>query len=428
MVGTAIPPVYLALNGTVKAAPVATDPTNVVASTTGYKAKTVSLTKAFTDAESPAGLTYTAVSTDPTIAKVSANATTGAVTGSTLTITGVKAGKTTITVNAFDGVNDGVPTTIDVIVVANNTPPAVSVTRDIDDLTGSNKLRSDSALEVPFSAVITPGVVGETEAVTFRVVTESGLATDSKYVSASATDGPVSGSYILTVKRISTGLNDQSNSNEITIFATDSFGAETMVDLNGTAADAPASLVVGVNAPPRMFRPLPSVVYLYRSGTEASNANVLTLTGTVPNTAFIVTDFFAVEMKDDADDAVSVDDTTCTFSTNPRQPTGYAAVAEDSTNVDNVLPAVKADLIKKATKATVSNGDMESHFPTSLVHAGDQATERARVVVNSAPTEIPASGATLAINAEGTGSFTLTITCRDAEKSVFGSSTIEVAN
>ena len=30
-----------------------------------------------------------------------------------------------------------------------------------------------------------------------------------------------------------------------------------------------ASLVVGVNAPPRMFRPLPSVVYLYRSGDES---------------------------------------------------------------------------------------------------------------------------------------------------------------
>ena len=47
--------------------------------------------------------------------------------------------------------------------------------------------------------------------------------------------------------------------NEITIFATDSFGAETMVDLNGTEVmenamvTGEASLVVGVNAPPRMF-------------------------------------------------------------------------------------------------------------------------------------------------------------------------------
>ena len=100
-------------------------------------------------------------------------------------------------------------------------------------------------------------MVGETEAVTFRVAIESGLATDTKYLKPpTVVDGPVSGSYILTVKRSSTALlNDESNENEITIFAIDSFGAETMVDLNGTGvtemAPAPASLVVGVNAPPR---------------------------------------------------------------------------------------------------------------------------------------------------------------------------------
>ena len=77
--------------------------------------------------------------------------------------------------NAFDGVNAGVPTTIDVVVVANNTPPTVSVTRYIEDLTGVNKLRSASALEVHFAAVINPGVVGETEGITFREVIESGL-------------------------------------------------------------------------------------------------------------------------------------------------------------------------------------------------------------------------------------------------------------
>ena len=195
---------------------------------------------AFTDAESPGGLTYTAVSTDPKIAKTNAAATTNAVgANGELLITGVAAGETTITVNAFDGVNAGVETTFDVIVVADNTPPGVSVTRNIGDLTGPNKLRSDSALEVPFAALITPGVVGETEAVTFRVAIESGLATDTKYLKKpTVVDGPVSGSYILTVTRGSTALlNDASKSNEITIFAIDSFGAETMVDLNGTEAD-----------------------------------------------------------------------------------------------------------------------------------------------------------------------------------------------
>ena len=243
MVGTAIPTVYLTLNGTATA-----KPTGLTPELTGYKARTVPLATAFTDAESPAGLTYTAVSTDKTIATVVADAKTGAVTGKTLTITGVKAGETTITVNAFDGVNAGVPTTIDVVVVANNTPPTVSVTRYIGDLTGVNKLRSASALEVHFAAVINPGVVGETEGITFREVIESGLTTDTKYVTAKAKAGTGIGNYILTVTRGSTALlNDASNSNEITIFAVDSFGAETMVDLNGPEVPAAG------NGPPRAW-------------------------------------------------------------------------------------------------------------------------------------------------------------------------------
>ena len=97
MVAKAIPTVYLALNGTVFAKPAATDPQNVPASDTGYKTKTVDLTTVFTDAESPTGLSYTAVSTDPTIATVGANATTGVVpAGGQLLITGKKAGTTTI--------------------------------------------------------------------------------------------------------------------------------------------------------------------------------------------------------------------------------------------------------------------------------------------------------------------------------------------
>ena len=300
--GTAILPVYLVLNGD-SAPPAATARQDVAATTKGYKTAMRSLTKAFTDAES-GGLTYTAVSADKTIATVGADAKTGAVTGKSLTITGVAAGETTITVNAFDGVNkQGVPATIDVTVVAKNTPPVVSVIRDIDDLIDSKKLRSDNALEVPFAALITPGVVGETEAVTFRVAIES-LAADVTYLKPpTVVDGPVSGSYILTVQRSKAGMDDQSKSNEITIFAVDSFGAETMVDLNGIAGMA--SLVVGVNAPPRLARSLPSEVFLYRSanggaavGSLTDANNVLGLTGKPSNTWFSVTDFFAVEMKD----------------------------------------------------------------------------------------------------------------------------------
>ena len=82
-----------------------------------------------------------------------------------LTITGVKAGSTTITVTAFDGVNDGVPITIDVIVVDEqqraNSERYPRSQRSDQRRQGAGKLTSDSAKEVPFTAVITAGVSGE---------------------------------------------------------------------------------------------------------------------------------------------------------------------------------------------------------------------------------------------------------------------------
>ena len=461
-VATAIKTVYLTLNG--GSAPAST-PTGLTRELTGYIDKTVKLAPAFTDDESPAGLTYTAVSKDKTIAKTDAATTTNAVgANGELKITGVAAGETTITVTAFDGVNAGVETTFDVIVVADNTPPAVSVTRYIGDLTGVNKLRSASALEVHFAAVIKPGVVGEDEGITFREVV--GPATSTKYVTAKAKAGTGIGNYILTVKRISTtALNDKSESNEITIFAVDSFGAETEVDLNGpvvtvaTVTTGVANLVVGVNAPPRVSRPLPSVVYLYRGddagaavGNLMADNNVLGLAGKPSVTWFSVTDFFAVEMKLDAANTENdVDDTTCTFSTTPGQPTGAiwavpavpAVAAENNTPAVPAMPKVAAAPITKATKATVTNGaavrasataasTTDHHYPASLVHTSATDAARARVVVNSNPVmyQAPTVGVVIppVVNAEGTGSFTLTITCRDGEKSVSSSSTISVAN
>ena len=64
--------------------------------------------------------------------------------------------------------------TIDVIVVTSNSAPTVSVTQDLKDLTsaanGAGKLTSNSAKEVPFTAVITAGVSGEaTETITFEL-------------------------------------------------------------------------------------------------------------------------------------------------------------------------------------------------------------------------------------------------------------------
>ena len=134
---------------------------------------------------------------------------------------------------AFDGVNDGVPTTINVIVVANNSPPSAGIPSPVLDLTGNLKLISDSAQEVAFTATINAGPSGEpTEAITFRPVVGDGRTATVKLVSAAVKH--VSGnSYILTVTRKKSGTNDVSGMQKITIFAKDSFGAETQVDING---------------------------------------------------------------------------------------------------------------------------------------------------------------------------------------------------
>ena len=434
-VATAIPTVYLALNGT--AAPAVPDKvtvaTDVEASTTGYKVKTVDLTKSFSDTESPTQLSYTAVSTNPKIATVTVDKTTLAVASGKLKITGVAAGDTTIIATAFDGVNAGVPTTINVIVVAHNSPPTASVTSPVLDLTDKLKLVSDSAQEVAFMATINTGTSGEpTEAITFRTVAGDGLTATVKLVSGVTTR--VSGnSYILTVKRLKPGTNDVSAMQKLTIFAMDSFGAETMVDINGadltgtfgTVDAAPemhlekSSLVVEVNAPPRLALALPDVT-LYRS-----LGNVVAGDAAVPggpksaSTEYDIADFFAVEYAVDANDPVParVRDTTCVVTTSPKQPTGEAPAA--ATTADPPVAASAGDPVKATTLASVVGG----------YAAGDTGnTELDTVTVDAAATTelLPVNGADVTAAAAGLGSFTLTITCTDTEKSAIGTATITV--
>ena len=135
---------------------------------------------------------------------------------------------------ASDGVNAGVDATIDVIVVASNSPPSAGVIQSILDLTGPRKLYDDIPLTIAFAAVISLGASGEpTETIAkFRTFVGTGATAETKLVSADVT--AVSGNdYILTVTRLKSGTNDMSGTQKITIFAQDSFGAETMIDLNG---------------------------------------------------------------------------------------------------------------------------------------------------------------------------------------------------
>ena len=437
---TDIATVYLALNGIAypDKGPMGKEP----ATTAGYKDRMLDLAALFTDVESPT-LSYKAVSDDKTIATVDSNAKTGAVAANgMLKITAVKAGETTVTVTAFDGVNEGVPTTVNVTVAGNNTPPSVTVAKSVEDLVGAKKLRSNVAVEVPFSAVVAPGVAGETEMVTFRTVIEE----TTKYVSASVKAGATSGSYILTVTRLKAGMNDMSMKNNITILAQDSYGAETVVDLNGTGEMTPSSFVAEANAPPRVKRQLPAKVYLYRSGTDVTavaDQDVLSQTGKYQNTAFNIADFFAVEMDDPSvDPPVTNGDTTCTFGTNPRQPTGSIVplTAVAATADAPAYPAVATDQIMDTTRAQVWNGvevaqagdERRDHYPTVLANGGTTGSpDPARLVVDSTPVDVTASApdatpVLVAASAAGTGTFTLTITCRDAEKSLSSTTTIEV--
>ena len=256
--------------------------------------------------------------------------------------------------------NAGVPTTINVIVVAHNSPPTASVTSPVLDLTGKLKLVSDSAQEVAFMATINTGTSGEpTEAITFRTEAGDGKTATVKLVSGVTTH--VSGnSYILTVTRKKSGTNDVSAMQKLTIFAMDSFGAETMVDINGadeldTDGDPVAeahlqvsSLVVEVNAPPRLALALPDVT-LYRTTGDANEIGTAGLASDTKSrsTVFTITDFFAVEYSDDTLEVVR--DTTCVVTTSPKQPTGVAPTPD-------ATPPGAGDPVTATTLASVVEG------------------------------------------------------------------------
>ena len=410
-VATAIPTVYLALNGV--EAPAKAHKGLIPSDS--YITKTVPLGMYFKDAES-ATLSYTAVSTDKTTAtaKVAADG--------KLLITGVKAGPTTITVTAFDGVNAGVEATIDVIVVANNRPPTAGVIQTILDLTGPRKLVSNSPLTIAFTAAISPGASGEpTETIAdFRTALDTPKLVDAEVTAVSGND------YILTITRKASGTDDVSGTQEITIFAQDSFGAETMVDLNGPfvmgVSNAPdtgtASLVAEVNAPPRLVLPVRDVV-LYRFSEVVNNDASLAPTMKYGSTVFNIADFFAVEYDDDATTDVNERDTTCVFTTSPPQPTGLAAIVAAPGGAST--PPVAASAHSPITATTMASvvGANEAGIPTAQLET---------LTVDSSPADTLPATMTLpgSVPAEGLGDFDLTITCSDAETFATGTWKITV--
>ena len=477
---------YLVVGGAAKpAAPGAS------AAAGNYGSAVVDLSKYFTDAEELV-LTYKATSSDKTIASLNAAATTNLVTGGKLTVTAKRAGasatatsgKATITVEAYDGV-DGTPasTTFDVVVATSNTAPRVTLLEGVEDLVDRdavaaageapavtslyNKLyKADGTIPRAFRAAIEPGSVGgEAETSSLRAVVGNGKVLDAVVsVTAPVSTGGNAYSISITALRstVPTGMDGQKT---VTIFAADSFGAETMVD----------SFKVEVNTSPSKIRDLPDIV-LTRAASptnsvafdEASEAKTAALNATfaLDHVKYTLDEYFSLELDtvtitdvSGGEDTIATNvadrgDTTCSFTTSPSQPTGRrerkAVAATPAAPV--AVPAIKADPITATSMAAVYNGRREGTVDQNVVaDAGNELNRtllknskptadgevtKAMVGVNSSGFDPGANNddtydtAELGINKDvapaGLGTFTLTITCEDPDDRVSDSAQITV--
>jgi hypothetical protein len=387
---------YLVVGGAAKpAAPGAS------AAAGNYGSAVVDLSKYFTDAEELV-LTYKATSSDKTIASLNAAATTNLVTGGKLTVTAKSAGasatatsgKATITVEAYDGVDDTpASTTFDVVVATSNTAPRVTLLEGVEDLVDRdavaaaddapavtslyNKLyKADGTIPRAFRAAIEPGSVGgEAETSSLRAVVGNGKALDA-VVSVTAPVSTGGNAYSISITALKPTVPVDS-SKLVQIFAADSFGAETLVD----------SFQVEVNTPPSIIRDLPDVVLsrssavagldLEDDGSDVTVAPEAEALAIVPSAAarrdvvYTLGNYFGfleldkVLITGAADSRVVTTpvanrgDTTCTYTTtSPSQPTGRrerkAAAATVAMPV--AVKAIAADPVTATTMAAVNNG------------------------------------------------------------------------
>ena len=360
---------YLVLGG-LKTRPATPAKPTAGAAAGNYGSVVIDLDDFFTDAEAPS-LTYKAVSSDKKIASVGTSATTNLVTGSKLTVTAAGVGTVaaatsataTVTVEAYDGVNAPVEASFDVVVVTSNSPPTATGVDPIKDLVDKaestttdvppvvvpatkNKLfKAAGTITRTFKATINPGSIGtEEEALTLRSIVGSGKAADAV---ASVTDPVKVG--INTYSVDITALKAPSAFDTLVtvkIFAMDSFGAEKEV----TKFD------VVVNTPPSIFNDLDDVV-LYRGANDAvlNDARIWTSAVAYQQVYYQLDDHFEnleLDRITTAADAVpTAGDTTCTFSTSPKQPTGRPASLAAAEP-----PVIPIDAVTATTLASVSNG------------------------------------------------------------------------
>ena len=442
-----IPTQYLVVDG-LKTRP-ATPATPTAAAAAGnYGSVDIDLNAYFTDTKTPA-LSFTVVSADKTIASLNTSATTNLITGggSTLTVTakgvGTVATETsatvTITVKAFDGVNDPVEASFDVVVVKSNRPPSVTGVDPIDDLVDkvavttpatpavNNKLyKAAGTITREFKATIGT----EKEKFSFRAIVGNGKAADA-VVSVTKPVSAGTNTYSVSIKALKPSVSDDpvnmpadglpnpdATPMMVKIFAMDSFGAESLV----------TKFYVVVNRPPVVGLDLTNVVLFRGSNTAAAEAR-----GWVPSVSWPGVMYTLDEYFDDLDlsgivpaadtTAGNVDyigDTTCTFSTSPKQPTGRTGTtAVPATADEAAVLEIKADPATATTLATVNNGaaaatkDQTTLVDSKGVGPTGEVDNDAEVMVSAAP-------------AGALGPLTLTITCEDPDATVSSSARITV--
>ena len=460
----AIPTQYLVAGVEGKGtAPAATAKATAAAAAGNYKSVEIDLNDYFRDAKTPA-LSYEAVSSDIKIVSLSTTATPASATTPaggndlvadgklTVTAAGVvpataKTATAIITVSAFDGTNEAETATFSVVVVKSNAPPTAIVVVPIADLVDKiavaaeagvtvampvvkNKLyKAAGTITLEFKATITPGpsskATADLEPLTYRAF----VGTEKVVSVTHPVSTGVANTYSVDIKALKSPKKLNA-AKVVKLFAMDSFGAETEI----------TSFMVTVNTPPTKLHDLPDVD-LYRGGGTIMDARAWRLNSSFQQVFYELNDYFKdLELKSIMDVGgvmdvkQNVEDTTCTFSTSPGQPTGRPATVRA---VPPVTPVITKDAVTATTLASVTNGDAPADLGTRtlLIDDADRTNKvTARVEVNSAAMQEqvnedpPYSAQVDAVLAAGVGVFTLTIMCEDPDGTAMSSARIRVSN
>ena len=371
---SALPDVYIALGGT---------------GVTPMKMKSVDLNKYFTDAES-AQIDFKAMSSDPTVASVG----TGVLAMGMLQVTGKKAGTATITVHAYDNVNDPVAETIKVTVVSLNSAPTGSIptaatnklgailykkngpiTRSIEAATNAGPAGSTLTDSVKASVKYWPTSIAAANRVTIAAGTTTTPANEIKAanakVSVSIVPGTKAGTWDVTM------TPNKEGKELVVVYFEDLFGAQVMAGEFTAHVNTVPKLAVG--------NPMKDVTIYHDAGTTNK-----------PTThTFTVADHF---------DGLGALDT-------PPTPPATAYTVDARCSVTTTQPKTIEN--HSETASNVDATPTEAHI--ALVTADYNSTASAVTVA------ISAAAPTAAV-----GQFDVTITCEDEELSIYDSATITV--